>query len=349
MGFPLEADDMGCRFGVQFRHPAGACSRLDDAASAPVGDPMQERRKIAEMVFRRDQPVVFDAVAAVDFMHGGHGRHLRPAGRRKASAAIIWSMEARSPVSRVQAPLVFHLATGFRPILIAKWASGGMLSPMVESPKRVAAAPQNGDVRRDRSGEQGRFQTTRSQAMRNGRTVLFALSWMLLPLLTGCLGLHKAVGRGDLAKAGQFLQKGVEVDARDSYGRTPLMWATTDLSAVQYLVDKGADVNAKDINGETALMKAAFLGQLDVVKYLVKKGADVNARSGRGETPLMWGVSDLGVVQYLAEQGAEVNARDSAGETPLMKAAVSGRLRVVRYLLDKGATVDAGAEPGGTR
>ena len=31
------------------------------------------------------------------------------------------------------------------------------------------------------------------------------------------------------------------------------------------------------------------------------------------------------------------------------KAAVSGRLRVVRYLLDKGATVDAGTERSGTR
>ena len=150
-------------------------------------------------------------------------------------------------------------------------------------------------------------------SMENGGKVLFALLCMLLPFVTGCLGLHKAVGEGDLAKAGQFLQKGVDVDARDSYGRTPLMWATDDLGVVHYLVDKGADVNAKDINGETPLMKAAFLGRLDVVRYLVRKGADVNAKDNNGETALKW-ATNFGrpdVAQYLAGKSAKANA--SAG------------------------------------
>ena len=56
-----------------------------------------------------------------------------------------------------------------------------------------------------------------------------------------------------------------------------------------------------------------------------------------------------GLAGYLVEQGAEVNAKDNAGETTLMKAAVSGRLSVVRYLLDKGASVDAGTERSGIR
>ena len=193
----------------------------------------------------------------------------------------------------------------------------------------------------DGGGNPREFLTMKNLSMENGGKVLFALLCMLLPFVTGCLGLHKAVGEGDLAKAGQFLQKGVDVDARDSYGRTPLMWATDDLGVVHYLVDKGADVNAKDINGETPLMKAAFLGRLDVVRYLVGKGADVNAKSERGGTTLMWASGDLAVAKYLVEKGVDVNAKDNNGETALKWATNFGRPDVANYLAGKSAKANA--------
>ena len=63
-----------------------------------------------------------------------------------------------------------------------------------------------------------------------------------------------------------------------------------------------------------------------------------------GRPPLMWAVSDLEVVKFLTEKGADVNAWDVAGETLLLKAAILGKLSVVRYLMDKGATVETGVE-----
>ena len=48
----------------------------------------------------------------------------------------------------------------------------------------------------------------------------------LVPWLGGCATIHKSADVGDLAKVDQLLEKGVAVDARDEYGRTPLMWAT---------------------------------------------------------------------------------------------------------------------------
>lgn len=168
-----------------------------------------------------------------------------------------------------------------------------------------------------------------------------------MPYFAGCASIHKAADKGDLAGLQQFLRAGVAVDARDRYGRTPLMYTLSTLDNVQYLVEQGADVNARDANGETPLMKAAFLGQPDVVQYLVKKGADVNARSQRGKTPLMFAIRDLDVVRVLVEKGADVNAVDAKGETVLLQAAVLGRVRTVQYLLGKGANVDAGAEQDG--
>ena len=173
--------------------------------------------------------------------------------------------------------------------------------------------------------------------------VRFLLLAMLLPVLAGCASIHKAANKGDMAGVKAFLLKGTDVDARDAYGRTPLMYVLSNLDHVRFLVGQGADVNARDELGETPLMKAAWVGQLDVVKFLVEKGADVNAKSDGGETPLMRALRNMDVVKFLVEKGADVNAVDKNGETLLLKATSSGRLSVVQYLMKKGAAVESGA------
>ncbi len=173
-------------------------------------------------------------------------------------------------------------------------------------------------------------------------TVCFLLLAALLPILAGCLSIHKAANKGNLAGVKAFLQKGTDVDARDADGRTPLMYMLSDLESVRYLVGAGADVNARDDLGETPLMKAAWVGKRDVVKFLAENGADLNAQSVNGETALMRAVRNLDVVKYLVERGADVNAKDRNGETVLLKASVSGRLSVVQYLLKNGAAVESG-------
>ena len=186
-------------------------------------------------------------------------------------------------------------------------------------------------------------------SVRCAGSIRFLFLAALLPVLAGCMNIHKAANKGDLAGMKQFLREGADVDARDRYGRTPLMYSLSNLENVRYLVGKGADVNARDEDGETPLMKAAFLGQLDVVRYLVEKGADMNAQNNKGETPLMRAIRDLDVLEFLVEQGADLNVVDKNGETLLLKATVSGRLATVQYLLGKGAAVDAGAKGAADR
>lgn len=180
--------------------------------------------------------------------------------------------------------------------------------------------------------------------MKKAARVVRVFGLAVLPFAAGCASIHKAAERGDRLGVDVFLENGVEVDARDAYGRTPLMWTLSDLDMVRHLVEKGADVNARDLNGETPLMKASFLGRLDVVRYLAEQGADVNARSQRGKTPLMFAIRDLDVVRYLVEKGADVNAVDGNGDTVLLQATVLGRLSTVQYLVGKGARVESGAD-----
>ena len=78
------------------------------------------------------------------------------------------------------------------------------------------------------------------------------------------------------------------------------------------LIKAGADVNAKDNYAWTPLMYAAMNPRPEVIAALVKAGADVNAKSKDGETPLMIAAaknSNLDVIAAMVKAGADVNAR----------------------------------------
>lgn len=49
---------------------------------------------------------------------------------------------------------------------------------------------------------------------------------------------------------------------------------------VKFLINMGVDVDARDDVGMTPLMWAAYYGNVEIAKLLLDNGADVNARSG---------------------------------------------------------------------
>jgi len=117
-----------------------------------------------------------------------------------------------------------------------------------------------------------------------------------------------------------------------------------DLARVQDFVAKGADVNARDSNGRSALMWASTHGHLAVVRALLDAKADVNAK-GDYSTALIWasGEGHLAVVRTLLDGKADINAMPDGGLTALMRAALFGRLAVVQELLARGADVTSRA------
>ena len=59
-----------------------------------------------------------------------------------------------------------------------------------------------------------------------------------------------------------------------------------DLAGVQAKLDKGVDVNAKDWDGVTPLHRAAYEDHKEIAERLIAKGAGVNAKEEAGVRPL---------------------------------------------------------------
>ena len=126
-----------------------------------------------------------------------------------------------------------------------------------------------------------------------------------------------------------------------------------NLAGVQAELDKGVDVNAKDTfffmdSGDgfiipyyerTPLHEAAIEGHREIVELLIAKGADVNVKSADGTTPLHFAARHKGIAELLIDKGADVNAKGWKGLTPLHEAASSGHKEIAEQLIAKGADV----------
>ena len=187
-----------------------------------------------------------------------------------------------------------------------------------------------------------------------------------------------AVKAGDIVRVQTLLDQGVDVNAAEPDGTTPLHWAAygEDIEIVQLLLDAGAvanngnrygvrplslaavhghakivsallgagaNPNTSVMEGETVLMTAARSGNVDAVKLLLDAGANPNAQEHwKGQTALMWAASEghAAVIPPLVSYGADLTARSEQGFTALLFAAREGQIDVVQTLLEAGADLD---------
>ena len=156
----------------------------------------------------------------------------------------------------------------------------------------------------------------------------------------GISGVHIAAFFGMMATANRLLKNGAEVDSKDSYGRTPLSWATENgrEAVVKLLLGREpVEVNSKDIDGRTPLLYAVENGHEAVVKLLLgREGVEVNSKDIDGRTPLSYAAvygHEAVVKLLLGREGVEVNSKDSDGRTLLSYAAENGHEAVVKLLL----------------
>ena len=140
-----------------------------------------------------------------------------------------------------------------------------------------------------------------------------------------------------------LLAAGADVNAKNTFDVTALLWCANDLAKVQLLVEQGANVNAQSKQRRTPLIIAAAQdGNSQTVKLLLEKGADIAATDRAQNTALIVAAdaNDTESVRLLIAKGADINAKNGFGDTALMNAATHGNVETIKLLLAKGADVN---------
>lgn len=158
----------------------------------------------------------------------------------------------------------------------------------------------------------------------------------------------KAAAAADFLKIKDLINKGADVNAKNTNGWTPLMYmsAIGNKEIANLLIDKGANINERNNHGQTPLFFSAHWGQTELVNLLIEKGADINAQMDDGWSVLTDAIdmNRVEIAKALLAKGADVNLKSKKGWTALMAASLKNRPDIVRLLIEKGADVNAKAE-----
>lgn len=187
---------------------------------------------------------------------------------------------------------------------------------------------------------------------------------------SGSSALIEAADSANLATVRLLLERGADVNAQDSYGRTSLI-AVVDsrssspdaqevalrLDIAHTLLDNGADLNVRMRSMETwqptALLMAIDNRLSPLALLFIERGADVNVSTGshggdlRQLSALMWAAREglAEVVVALLAKGAAVDQRNENGNDALMEAALTDDANpspaVAEALLAGGADANA--------
>lgn len=143
-----------------------------------------------------------------------------------------------------------------------------------------------------------------------------------------------AAAFGNLETMKMLLKAGADVNIRNDYDATALLWAARDGEKAQLLIEHGADVNAQSKQGRTPLMVASMRrGGASIVALMLAKGADVNKQGGRrGDTEIM---------RLLIAKGANPKAVLRTGGTAMGMTTAGGQPEPVRLLIQKGVDVNS--------
>ncbi|WP_405252261.1 ankyrin repeat domain-containing protein [Capnocytophaga cynodegmi] len=137
--------------------------------------------------------------------------------------------------------------------------------------------------------------------------------------------------------------EGNEVDKLTHDKRTYLFWAAfqNNLPLINYLLQKGADVNVKDSHMYTPLLFAAVRGNINTELYdiLINKGANINEKNENGANALLLAIphmKDLKEAQYFIKKGLSLKSIDNNGDDALFYASRNGNQKIINQLIKKG-------------
>lgn len=151
---------------------------------------------------------------------------------------------------------------------------------------------------------------------------------------------HAGAEAVDLAK--QFIDSGVDINAKDIKGYTPLRTACHygNLELAKLLLKHGADPKEKNIDNITVLHVAVKSGHLELVQELLDRyeegDKNCNAKTLQGNTPFHFACAtgNKAMVEKLLSY-ADCDIRTKENLTPLGVACKNNHLQLIPILLEK--------------
>jgi ankyrin repeat protein len=173
---------------------------------------------------------------------------------------------------------------------------------------------------------------------------------------TASTDLHLACSSGSLQHVQTLSGKGVDLDAKNSFGLTPLYIACDKQygDIAMYLIKKGADLGVVCAPGDTPLHRICARGMSSLLEQIVGGGLsvrlplDVKSSGGLSLLHVAAKAGFVGVMQVLVKHANVMNARDALGKTALHYVCESGNLEMVDFLLMNGAFLNVRDSEGCT-
>lgn len=157
-------------------------------------------------------------------------------------------------------------------------------------------------------------------------------------------GVRGLVDSDDLNGLNSLIASGLDVNASNVYGTTPLMIAAKSgrLGMVRELLRNGADPNRMRNDQFTALALAAFFGHEEIVKILVEHGSRIDVATRVQTSPQMWATARTfqGVASYLSEQSS-APFRQVKNASAIRKVHVPNKTTNAKLLVTKRSNVFA--------
>ncbi|WP_082631761.1 ankyrin repeat domain-containing protein [Cytobacillus praedii] len=108
-----------------------------------------------------------------------------------------------------------------------------------------------------------------------------------------------------------------------------------ETETIKRLVEEGIDINTKDSEGRTAIMIATYNNDVDTAKVLIKAGADVNIQDNLKNNPFLYAGAEgyVEILKLTIESGADPTITNRYGGTALIPASEHGYVNVIKELL----------------
>jgi ankyrin repeat protein len=163
-------------------------------------------------------------------------------------------------------------------------------------------------------------------------------------------GLFAAALKGDAAQIKALVAKGAKVNAKDSYGRTPLHVAAFGAKhdAMRALVAAGANPNVLESDRYDIVTIAAVANDVPTLKVALELGCSAKNVTSRYDGTALIAAAHLGhpeVVRTLIKAGAPLDHVNNLGWTAVIESIVLGdggprHVDTLKALIDAGANLN---------